>query len=62
MKGDTFESDLNLDLNILIYLLNVCLLQILLSPWRESEEVLTDRYYDDPYLPSKCFESRRNLC
>ena len=24
MKEDTFESDLNLDLNILIYLLNVC--------------------------------------
>lgn len=59
MKEATFEFDLNSDLNTLIYLLNVCPLSNATLPIVRG---LTYRYNDDPYLPPKCFQSRRNLC
>ena len=59
MKEATFEFDLNSDLNTLIYLLNVCPLANATLPIARE---LTYRYDDDPYLPPKCFQSRRNLC
>lgn len=61
MKEDISESDSNLGLNTLIYLLNVCsnlaLTQSTASGWG-----LIYRYDDDPYFPSERLESRRNLC